>query len=206
MNVSYERKLETTTTAESLNSKTVGVDHQKKDSSDFNSEGLLVDDLLINNSIQQKTKPALHIISSITIQITEFEPIYFLGLRKAFGITADHIINSLNPIENKSNIFKFGEGEGKSGSSFFFTKDNKFLIKTITKNEMNFFIKILPGYVRRIIHVSGSLIAKIFGIFSLKLKGFAPVYFILMENSLPEIMRYVRCILINIYIYIYNRI
>ena len=32
-------------------------------------------------------------------------------------------------------IFKAGEGAGASGSFFFFSQDNKFLIKTMNKSE-----------------------------------------------------------------------
>jgi len=33
-------------------------------------------------------------------------------------------------------VFNAGEGAGRSGSFFFFSHDNKFIIKTITKMEM----------------------------------------------------------------------
>lgn len=41
------------------------------------------------------------------------------------------MLDSLDIKQNREMIFKAGEGSGSSGSFFFFSKDNKFLIKTI---------------------------------------------------------------------------
>jgi hypothetical protein len=41
------------------------------------------------------------------------------------------MLESLDINKNREMIFKAGEGSGKSGSFFFFSKDNKFLIKTL---------------------------------------------------------------------------
>ena len=49
-------------------------------------------------------------------------------------------MESLDINKNKEMIFRAGEGSGKSGSFFFFSKDNKLLIKTINKNEKDVFI------------------------------------------------------------------
>jgi hypothetical protein len=37
---------------------------------------------------------------------------------------------------NRHRVFKAGEGAGSSGSFFFFSHDNKFIIKTISNDEM----------------------------------------------------------------------
>lgn len=47
------------------------------------------------------------------------------------GIRPGHIKDSLEFEKNKSSIFKAGEGAGMSGSFFFFSSDNRFLIKTL---------------------------------------------------------------------------
>ena len=49
------------------------------------------------------------------------------------------MLHSLNIEKNREMIFKAGEGSGGSGSFFFFSKDNRFLIKTINKREMFLF-------------------------------------------------------------------
>ena len=47
------------------------------------------------------------------------------------AIEPKDIINSLDNETNRKMIFKAGEGAGASGSFFFFSHDNKFIIKTL---------------------------------------------------------------------------
>ena len=43
--------------------------------------------------------------------------------------------NSFSPELNREQVFKTGEGSGKSGSFFFLTHDKRFMIKTISEAE-----------------------------------------------------------------------
>ena len=52
---------------------------------------------------------------------------------------------SLSPKFNLDQVFKAGEGAGKSGSFFFFSHDKKFIIKTMTDEELELFRKLQPG-------------------------------------------------------------
>ena len=47
-------------------------------------------------------------------------------------------------------MFKSGQGAGKSGSFFFYSFDNKFLIKTISQAEKNLFLSMLGDYIDHI--------------------------------------------------------
>lgn len=72
---------------------------------------------------------------------------------------------------------------GNSASVIFSTTDEKFIIKTITKDEKNVFCKeLLELYLNRIESNQQSKLVRIFGVFKLH-----PVkqYFILMENIIP---------------------
>lgn len=51
------------------------------------------------------------------------------------GLTQEDIIQSLAVLENRDAVFKAGESAGASGSFFFFSYDNRFLLKTILKEE-----------------------------------------------------------------------
>ena len=76
---------------------------------------------------------------------------------------------SLRPRFNPGMLFKAGEGAGRSGSFFFFTKDQKFIIKTMSSDELSLYLKELPkftGYFKS----RESLIARIYGVFTIKLK------------------------------------
>ena len=58
------------------------------------------------------------------------------------------------------------ESAGKSGSFFFFSYDKKFILKTMNDNEMDIFIKMLPDYLDHFIKYPNSLLARIYGIFT----------------------------------------
>jgi 1-phosphatidylinositol-4-phosphate 5-kinase len=60
------------------------------------------------------------------------------------------MFDSLNIEKNREMIFKAGEGSGSSGSFFFFSKDNRFLIKTINKREMFLFSQMIDSYIEHI--------------------------------------------------------
>ena len=65
-------------------------------------------------------------------------------------ITFQDLMFSLQVDINRDRIFKAGEGSGKSGSFFFFSHDNKFLIKTMKKAEKMKMIDMLDEYVQHI--------------------------------------------------------
>ena len=69
---------------------------------------------------------------------------------------------------NRKMIFKAGESSGKSGSFFFFSHDNKFIIKTLKGNEKQLLLNILDDYIAYFKkNDNKSLIARIFGIFQI---------------------------------------
>jgi hypothetical protein len=57
------------------------------------------------------------------------------------------IIESLNPEKNRSRVFKAGQGAGKSGSIFFFSHDNRFLIKTLQSGEKDILLDMLDDLI-----------------------------------------------------------
>ena len=46
------------------------------------------------------------------------------------------IIQSLDIESNRNAIFKAGESAGQSGSFFFFSHDNRFIIKTLNSDDL----------------------------------------------------------------------
>jgi hypothetical protein len=67
-------------------------------------------------------------------------------------------------------VFKAGEGAGRSGSFFFFSHDRKFIIKTMTNQELNLFLDKLPAFKDHQRANPNSLLAKIFGVFTISTK------------------------------------
>lgn len=75
---------------------------------------------------------------------------------------------SLSPKANRNQVFKAGEGAGRSGSFFFFSHDRKFIIKTMSKTELDLLLSIMPHFAAYYKRNPNSLLAKIFGAFTVK--------------------------------------
>ena len=72
---------------------------------------------------------------------------------------------------------------GKSGSFFFFSHDDRFLIKTMTMGDFNAFMKLFRFYFEHMCTSPKSLLARIYGVYSVQMDEQDPVYLILMGNS-----------------------
>ena len=69
------------------------------------------------------------------------------------------------------NIERIKESEGKSGSFFFFTHNNKYLIKTLTNQELNTLLgNFLAGYYEHVTSNPHTLLAKIYGVYTVIIK------------------------------------
>ena len=66
----------------------------------------------------------------------EYAPAIFKAIRTMDGISDRQLQSSLNPEVNQQQVFKAKESAGKSGSFFFFSSDNQFLVKTMNDSEM----------------------------------------------------------------------
>ena len=90
------------------------------------------------------------------------------------GIDPKDIMTSLSVENNRKMVFKAGQGAGLSGSFFFFSHDNKFLIKTINKKEKSILLKMLDKLIEHFEMTDNkSLIARIYGVFTIKTNLFA---------------------------------
>lgn len=117
------------------------------------------------------------------ISVTELAPKIFAIIRSREGITNQTIKESLSPELNRDSVFKAGEGQGKSGSFFFFSHDRRFIIKTMNSEEYNTFQSIFRKYFKHILKNEDSLIARIYGIFTVHKEKIQPVHLILMGNT-----------------------
>lgn len=106
--------------------------------------------------------------------VTEYAPDVFAYLRNMDFPQSDYnaeeiFKQSLNPEDNKDMVFKAGESQGKSGSFFFFSKDMKFIIKSMTDSDFNAFMRIFRFYFREVNDRPDSLLARIYGIYSIQM-------------------------------------
>ncbi len=121
-------------------------------------------------SIRRLQFPATATIRSFSF--VDLEPSIFSLLRTTFGITPKKYRESFK-IRNAADIDKEGMlekfTEGKSGSFFYFTRDFRYIIKTVTSAEESFLQKIAYKYRHHMQHNPSSLIARFYGLHKVKL-------------------------------------
>ena len=100
------------------------------------------------------------------------------------SIDKETIKYSLSAKRNRDQAFKAGESQGKSGSFFFFSHDSKFIIKTMNQDELDIFLESMPDYYNHIMQNPKSLIARIYGVFKVKMEDIVPVNLMLMANTI----------------------
>ncbi|XP_042430811.1 phosphatidylinositol 4-phosphate 5-kinase 1-like isoform X1 [Zingiber officinale] len=71
---------------------------------------------------------------------------------------------------------------GKSGSVFYLTQDDRFMIKTVKKAEMKVLIRMLFSYYQHLRQYQNSLVTKFYGVHCVKPIGGQKVRFIVMGN------------------------
>ena len=71
---------------------------------------------------------------------------------------------------------------GSSGAFFYYTYDKQYILKTITSDELLAFDSIIEEYTERITSEVPSYIARILGLFKIKVNRANEVFVILMEN------------------------
>lgn len=80
-------------------------------------------------------------------------------------------------------MFEAGEGAGASGSFFFFSRDRRFIIKTLQGKEKQKLLDILDEYIKHLTKSSNkSLLARFYGIFEIRSARFSSIDLVLMEN------------------------
>jgi hypothetical protein len=70
-------------------------------------------------------------------------------------------------LKNRDQIFHSGEAAGASGSFFFFSHDNRFIVKTMSKGELDFMLNVLPDLYAHWCEYPHSLIARLYGVFKI---------------------------------------
>ena len=80
-------------------------------------------------------------------------------------------------------VFKSGESAGQSGSFFFFSLDNKFIIKTLSSSDKKKLTEIMSDYCAYLTKNNDSLLARIYGMFSINRPLHKSVDIIIMQNT-----------------------
>ncbi len=74
---------------------------------------------------------------------------------------------------------------GKSGSFFYFSRDYRFIIKTIHYTEHKFLRRVLPQYYAHITNNPHTLLSRFYGLHRVKLPRGRKIHFVIMNNLFP---------------------
>ncbi|XP_040835118.1 phosphatidylinositol 4-phosphate 5-kinase type-1 beta isoform X2 [Ochotona curzoniae] len=112
-----------------------------------------------------------------------YAPLAFRYFRELFGIKPDDYLYSIcsEPLLELSN-------PGASGSLFFVTSDDEFIIKTVQHKEAEFLQKLLPGYYMNLNQNPRTLLPKFYGLYCMQ-SGGINIRIVVMNNVLPRAMR-----------------
>jgi len=74
---------------------------------------------------------------------------------------------------------------GKSGSFFYFSRDYRFIIKTIRHSEAKFLLRILKQYYNHVKDNPHTLLSRFYGLHRVKLPRGRKIHFVIMNNLFP---------------------
>ncbi|CAA6659405.1 unnamed protein product [Spirodela intermedia] len=115
---------------------------------------------------------------SVEFRWKDYCPMVFRHLRRLFTVDpADYMLAICG-----SDALRELSSPGKSGSFFYLTQDDRFIIKTVKKSEVKVLIKMLPSYFQHVCQYKSSLVTKFYGVHCVKPIGGQKVRFIVMGN------------------------
>uniref|UniRef100_A0A3B5B6U6 Phosphatidylinositol 4-phosphate 5-kinase type-1 alpha-like n=1 Tax=Stegastes partitus TaxID=144197 RepID=A0A3B5B6U6_9TELE len=112
-----------------------------------------------------------------------YAPIAFRYFREMFGIRPDDYMYSLC---NESLIEL--SNSGASGSLFYVSSDDEYIIKTVQHKEAEFLQKLLPGYFMNLNQNKRTLLPKFYGLYCVQAGG-KNIRIAVMNNLLPSAVR-----------------
>ncbi|CAB1321182.1 unnamed protein product, partial [Coregonus sp. 'balchen'] len=106
-----------------------------------------------------------------------YAPIAFRYFREMFGIRPDDYLELIE-LSNS----------GASGSLFYVSSDDEFIIKTVQHKEAEFLQKLLPGYFMNLNQNKRTLLPKFYGLYCVQAGG-KNIRIAVMNNLLPRAVR-----------------
>ncbi|KAK3689638.1 hypothetical protein B0T22DRAFT_175697 [Podospora appendiculata] len=111
----------------------------------------------------------------------DYAPWVFRHLRRLFRLDpADYLMS----LTGKYILSELGS-PGKSGSFFYFSRDYKYIIKTIHHAEHKFLRKILKDYYQHVTNNPNTLLSQFYGLHRVKMPYGKKIHFVVMNNLFP---------------------
>ncbi|KAG8012087.1 Phosphatidylinositol 4-phosphate 5-kinase type-1 beta, partial [Nibea albiflora] len=121
-----------------------------------------------------------YVVESVFLPRSTYAPLAFRYFRDLFGIKPDDYLYSLvnEPLIELTN-------PGASGSLFYLTSDDEFIIKTVQHKEAKFLQRLLPGYYMNLNQNPRTLLPKFYGLYCIQ-SGGINIRLVVMNNVLPR--------------------
>jgi len=151
---------------------------------------------------QEKCEEKNLFLSEINYKITiqEYAPKVFQHIRNIDTIQNNIIKLSIDPkktIDHLTHLREMCVNGGNSGNLVIYTYDHKFLVKTISTEELETFVEFLPQY-HKIMRSFKTLLCRIYGLYKIQIQDKNPSYIIIMKNML-DLTQEVNKLIIIIY-------
>eukprot|EP01117_Protostelium_nocturnum_P016640 TRINITY_DN6638_c0_g1_i1.p1 TRINITY_DN6638_c0_g1~~TRINITY_DN6638_c0_g1_i1.p1 ORF type:complete len:1180 (+),score=471.40 TRINITY_DN6638_c0_g1_i1:278-3541(+) len=121
-----------------------------------------------------------NIPNSAVKEFVDFDSFGFYYIRALFGINIETYLSSFST-ESLFGTLVEVVSTGRSGSFFFKTLDDRYLLKTLPTGEALLFQKNLPDYFKYVCNNRDTLLIKFYGLHQLIYRG-TSIYFVVMEN------------------------
>ncbi|XP_022967571.1 phosphatidylinositol 4-phosphate 5-kinase 8-like [Cucurbita maxima] len=115
---------------------------------------------------------------SVDFHWKDYCPMVFRNLREMFKLDAAEYMMSICGDDGLREL----SSPGKSGSIFYLSQDDRFVIKTLKKSELKVLLKMLPKYYGHVKEHENTLITKFFGLHRITIYGHRKVRFVVMGN------------------------
>ncbi|KAK8967217.1 Phosphatidylinositol 4-phosphate 5-kinase 1 [Platanthera guangdongensis] len=116
--------------------------------------------------------------NSVSFHWKDYCLMVFRNLREMFKIDAADYMVSLCGGDGLKEI----SSPGKSGSIFYLSQDERFVIKTLKKSELKALLKMLPKYYDHVGAYDNTLITKVFGLHRITVNCGQKIRFVVMGN------------------------
>lgn len=119
--------------------------------------------------------------SKYDFKFKDYAPFVFRKLRANFQLDpADYLMS----LTSKYILSELGS-PGKSGSFFYFSRDYKYIIKTIHHGEHKFLRMILKDYYTHVVNNPNTLLSQFYGLHRVKIPYGRKIHFVVMNNLFP---------------------
>ncbi|EME29326.1 Probable phosphatidylinositol phosphate kinase [Galdieria sulphuraria] len=165
----------------------LGIQHSVVRISQVAERNLMMDDFIVEQKTTFSPFGGVDTPPHNTPKFTfkDYFPMVFRDLRQRFGINSELYLRSVCGSEALREL----STPGKSGSLFFHSWDDRFILKTVPKAETNTLKKILPQYYFHMMQNKESLITRFFGLYRITTHKINArrrhIRIVVMNNFLP---------------------